>query len=96
VQRLADACAAAVGSGPLGVLDERYGALWQAIVAGSGNIAYRLALNSLMAALAANADIAVALLPGEAEPVRALGAAIAGADEGAAAVAATRLLEPSG
>ena len=44
--------------------DERYEALWRAIVAGSGNVAYQLALNSLIGALAAYEGIAEAAPPG--------------------------------
>ena len=46
-------------------VDERYEALWRAIVAGSGNVAYQLALNSLIGALAAYEGIAEAVRPGE-------------------------------
>ena len=40
-------------------------ALWQAIVDGSGNLAYRLGLNSLNAALGVYPDLAGALIPSD-------------------------------
>jgi DNA-binding FadR family transcriptional regulator len=76
------------------VVDERYAALWQAIVVGSGNIAYRLALNSLLAALAADAEVASALRPSDAAALRVLGDAIEAGDAPRAAEAAHALLEP--
>ena len=47
-ERAADAIAA---DGP--AVDEGYAALWREVVLGSGNLAYRLALNSLMATMTA-------------------------------------------
>jgi DNA-binding FadR family transcriptional regulator len=91
VRSLASVTAAAIGSARV---DAAYEALWRAIVVGSGNIAYRLALNSLMAALAAYSEIAEALRPASPEAVRALGEAVAAGDAAAAAAAAEALLEP--
>src|SRR3954470_561937 len=54
VRELAAAVAAADGPGET---DERYAALWGAIVAASANLAYRLALNSLNAALEAHQEL---------------------------------------
>ena len=93
VERLADETANAIGSDPLR-LDDLYAALWRAIVVGSGNVAYRLALNSLMTALDAYEAVAAALRPRDGGDVRALGAAIAARDEPGADAAARRLLEP--
>ncbi|HEY2637638.1 MAG TPA: GntR family transcriptional regulator [Solirubrobacteraceae bacterium] len=93
IRRLADETAAAVGVEPA-VVDERYAALWRAIVAGSQNVAYRLALNSLMGALDAYPQIADAVRPGDVEGIRGLGAAVADGDETTAAAMAERLLEP--
>jgi GntR family transcriptional regulator, transcriptional repressor for pyruvate dehydrogenase complex len=83
----------ALGSDPA-LVDERYMLLWQALVAGSENVAYGLALNSLLAALAAYEVIADAVRPQQPELIRALGRAIAAGDGPAAATAARDLLEP--
>ncbi|HEY3019379.1 MAG TPA: GntR family transcriptional regulator [Solirubrobacteraceae bacterium] len=93
VRRLAELTAAAVTAGAADV-DDTYAALWRAVVVGSGNIAYRLALTSLMTALEGRPEIAVALRPREAGELRALGEAIAAGDEPAATRAAAALLEP--
>ena len=85
------ATARAIGSARV---DEEYEALWRSIVVGSGNIAYRLALNSLMAALGAYSEIAEALRPSSPETVRALGDAVAAGDAAGAVSAAEALLEP--
>lgn len=90
---LADAAAAAIGVDDAAV-DARYEALWGAVVDGSENLAYRLALNSLIAALVAYEGIADAVRPADPGAVRALGGAIAAGDDAAAAAAATALLEP--
>ena len=73
-----------------------YAALWRAIVAGADNIAYRLALNSLIQALSARPGLETALLPRDEADLRALGEAIGAGDADAAANAATRLLAPPG
>lgn len=88
-----EAAAAAVGTDPSAV-DERYAALWRAVVDGAQNVAYRLALNSLVAAVGEHRPIADAVRPGDAGALRALGTAVAGADPDAAAAAARALLEP--
>lgn len=75
-------------------LDELHAELWRLIVVGSGNLAFRLALNSLVAAVAAYAEIAEALRPSDVEGLRALGQAVAAGEPAAAAGAAKRLLEP--
>jgi DNA-binding FadR family transcriptional regulator len=80
------------GDGPH--TDEAFATLWRAIVVGSGNIAYRLALNSLLTALDTYEPVAEALRPTDAEGLQALGASIAGGDVEAADAAARRLLEP--
>jgi GntR family transcriptional regulator, transcriptional repressor for pyruvate dehydrogenase complex len=76
--------------------DERYAELWRAIVAGSANLAYRLALNSLNAALDAHREILDAVRPADAAAVRALGVAIARGDATGAVEAARALLDPVG
>jgi len=73
---------------------DAYGALWRAIVTGAGNLAYRLAFNSLVEALAERPELAAALVPRGGDDLRALGDAIAAGDADAAAAVATRLLAP--
>lgn len=68
--------------------------LWGRIVDGSGNLAYRLGLNSLNTALDAYPQLGELLAPRDAEGLRALGAALAAGDGEVAATAASRLLEP--
>lgn len=93
LRALAGRTAEAIGS-DLDAVDQGYAALWLAVVSGADNIAYRLALNSLLAALVAFGDLARDLLPDDPERVRALGEAIAAGDEHGAEAAARRLLEP--
>ncbi len=93
VREFAFAAADLVGAGDPEGLDLAFGVLWQAIVAGSGNIAYRLALNSLMQAMAAYGDLAERIRPTDPEGIRALGEAIASGDEEAATYTARALLE---
>ncbi|HEY3188451.1 MAG TPA: GntR family transcriptional regulator [Solirubrobacteraceae bacterium] len=93
VRRRAELTAAAVAAQAEDV-DDSYAALWRAVVVGSGNIAYRLALNSLVMALEGRAEIAAALRPRDTGDLLALGEAIADSDAEAAARAAGRLLEP--
>lgn len=85
--------AAAIESGDPGV-DDLHAELWRLIVAGSRNIAYRLALNSLVTAVDAYEEIAAVLRPSDLEGMRALGAAIAAGDPARAGEAARRLLAP--
>jgi GntR family transcriptional repressor for pyruvate dehydrogenase complex len=93
VARLAERTASATRAGDAGA-DEDYERLWQLIVDGSGNLAYRLALNSLLAGAASVPAARELLGPGRPEDVEALGRAVTAGDaEGAAGVAA-RLLEP--
>ena len=92
IRELADAAADLVGKGDV-ELDVAFATMWGAIVAGSDNIAYRLALNSLMEAMLAYGDIAERIRPTDADGIRALGAAIAAGDEDAAVEAARPMLE---
>jgi DNA-binding FadR family transcriptional regulator len=94
VDWLARSTVEAIEDGDPAGVDERFAQLWQAIVAGSGNLAYRLALNSLLAALASYEDVAEVLRPTDLDGLRALGAAIAAGDEAGADRAARQLLEP--
>ncbi len=68
--------------------------LWSAIVDGAGNIAYRLALNTLVAGLEGREQLAALLTPGPEDDAQleALAAALEGGDEDAAALAAGVLL----
>jgi GntR family transcriptional repressor for pyruvate dehydrogenase complex len=93
VDELAREAAGLIGGDDPERLDLAFAALWQAIVAGSGNIAYRLALNSLMQAMEAFGNLAERIRPDDADGIRRLGAAIAQGDEDAAAGAARALLE---
>ncbi len=68
--------------------------LWGRIVDGSGNLAYRLGLNSLNEALDAYPQLGGLLAPREPGELRNLGSALAAGDATAAADAARALLEP--
>jgi DNA-binding FadR family transcriptional regulator len=70
-----------------------YDELWREIVRGAGNLAYRLALNSLLAALASFPLLAAALVPTDGARLAALGDAVAAGDPAAAEAAARALLE---
>ena len=88
VQRLAERVAAGTD------VDGAYAALWEAIVAGSGNVAYRLALHSLVEAVERRPELVERLRPRDPGGLRALGAAVAAGDADGSARAAGRLLEP--
>jgi DNA-binding FadR family transcriptional regulator len=92
VARCAAETVEAIGSSPA-VLDDSYAALWRAIVVGSGNLAYRLALNSLLEALDTYEEVAAELRPSSATDVGALGDAVSSGDSGGAEAAARRLLD---
>jgi DNA-binding FadR family transcriptional regulator len=88
--------AAVPGAPPAARADGRhaYAALWDRIIGGSGNIAYRLAYNSLLAAQA-QGGVAVEVHDAEVDDLagqRALVAAIVASDEPAAADRAAALL----
>jgi GntR family transcriptional repressor for pyruvate dehydrogenase complex len=93
VEELAEEAATAIGADD-GAVDDGYARLWREVVLGSGNLAYRLALNSLMATLAAYPEVAGVVRPAEPGRVRALGRAIAAGDPAKAERAARALLEP--
>lgn len=80
------------GAGP-GIVDP-FVSLWQQIVDGSGNLAYRLGLNSLNSALDAYPQLGERLAPRDPAALRALGKALADGEPAAAGEAAARLLEP--
>ncbi len=81
---LADDVADVVG-GDVDLVTGRYEQLWRAVVAGSGNLAYRLMLNSLVDAVAAFPGVRDALVPADAERLRALAEAFRDDDPEAAA-----------
>jgi DNA-binding FadR family transcriptional regulator len=91
---LAAETAAAIESHGAGSAEALAGfiALWGAIVDGSGNLAYRLGLNSLNAALAVYGDLAASLIPDDPEELRALAAALEAGDGQAAADRARSML----
>jgi GntR family transcriptional repressor for pyruvate dehydrogenase complex len=93
VRAAADATADAIEGGDVTAL-EGFVSLWERIVDGSENVAYRLGLNSLNAALAAYPELGESLAPRDGDSLRALGAAVGSGDEGGAAAAARALLEP--
>lgn len=84
VAGLADDVAAVVG-GDVDLVTDRYERLWHAVVAGSGNLAYRLMLNSLVDAVAALPGVRDAVVPADADGLRALAEAIRTGDADAAA-----------
>jgi GntR family transcriptional regulator, transcriptional repressor for pyruvate dehydrogenase complex len=75
---------------------EAHERLWALVVDGSGNVAYRLAFNTLLVGLGRIPGAAAAILPAATltADVHALGAAIEGGDGEAAARAAWRMLDP--
>lgn len=94
IAELADAVAERVEAGRSPQIAEPFISLWERIVDGSGNLAYRLGLNSLNTALDAYPQLGELLAPRDAEGLRALGTAIADGEGEVAASAARRLLEP--
>lgn len=93
VNRLAGEAAVQVG-GPIDQLELSYAAMWRTVVIGSGNIAYRLAFNSLVRALPSRREMADAVRPDEADAIRAFGTAIRARDSEAATRCARELLAP--
>jgi GntR family transcriptional regulator, transcriptional repressor for pyruvate dehydrogenase complex len=81
----------------LGVRNTIYEAFWDLVIEGADNLAYRLALNTLVAGqrLLAFEPALVGAELADARAVRALAAAIAGGDEDAAYTRARELLERS-
>ncbi|MBA2348140.1 MAG: hypothetical protein H0V81_07585 [Solirubrobacterales bacterium] len=75
-------------------LDAAYAQLWGCIVLGAENIAYRLALTSLVQALDAHREVAELTRARDADGVRELGAAVLAGEAEAAGAVARRLLEP--
>jgi DNA-binding FadR family transcriptional regulator len=93
IARQAAASAALALAAEREALVDSYIRLWEQIVDGSANLAYRLALNSLNGALTALPDLAEALTPTDPDDFRRLGDSIASGDVGAAVASARALLE---
>lgn len=93
IERAARATATSINSDD-DTLDVGYEELWRLIVIGAGNIAYRLALNSLVGGVQRYAAIAAVLRPSRPDLVLALGSAIVAGDGEEAGRAASALLEP--
>lgn len=75
-------------------LDLAFGILWEAIIVGSDNIAYRLAFNSLMKAVLLKSEMAQRIRPSNAPLIRDLGKAIGAGDEERTVEVARAMLEP--
>ena len=92
VEGLGEKAAALAGTGDEGMLDQAYAEFWLAIVGGSGNIAYRLSLNSLLTAMLTFGDVANRIRPGDGRDIERLGRAIGSGDPETAVEIATHLL----
>lgn len=91
IAELADEVAEVVG-GDVDLVTARYERLWHAVVAGSGNLAYRLMLNSLVDAVAAFPGVREAIVPSDADGLRGLAQALRTGDaEAAASIVAAQL-----
>ena len=93
IARCAGAAAALARAGEDEALVDSYIRLWEHIVDGSDNLAYRLALNSLNGALTASPELAAALTPKRPEDLRRLGDAIAAGNVEVAVTTGRALLE---
>lgn len=94
VGKLAETVAEAIEAGRTPQIAAPFISLWEEVVDGSGNLAYRLGLNSLNSALGAYPQLGERLAPRDPAGLRDLGAAIAAGSGVAAGEAARRLLEP--
>lgn len=92
VERLGERAAGLAGTGEDAELDQAFAEFWLAIVAGSGNIAYRLSLNSLLRAMLTFGEVADRIRPGDGDLSGRLGRAIGSADAEEAADVATHML----
>jgi DNA-binding FadR family transcriptional regulator len=92
IEELGERAAALVGSGEDEALDLAFAEFWLAIVNGSGNIAYRLSLNSLLAAMTGFGDVADRVRARDAKIIVQLGQAIAAGDPETAAEVAGQML----
>ena len=92
ILRLSRVAADGIG-GDTGALDIGFATFWQSIVIVSGNVEYRLELNSLTAAILAYAVLAADLRPTDPEAILGLGQAIATGDEDMAVEISRAMLE---
>jgi DNA-binding FadR family transcriptional regulator len=92
IEQLGERAADLVGSGQDETLDLAFAEFWLAIVNGSGNIAYRLSLNSLLAAMTSFGDVADRVRARDAKIIVQLGRAISTGDPDAASEVAGRML----
>lgn len=92
IEELGERAAGLVGSGDDGALDQAFAEFWLAIVGGSGNIAYRLSLNSLLAAMLGFGDVANLVRPEDGKLIARLGRAIGSGDSGTAEEVAAHML----
>ena len=92
VAALGERAAELVEDGTAEELDEAFAGFWLAIVDGAGNIAYRLALNSLLAAMLSFGNVLDQIRPTDADLVRDLARAIEAGDSAASTSAASRML----
>ncbi|MCB0863716.1 MAG: FadR family transcriptional regulator [Solirubrobacterales bacterium] len=92
VEQAGESAAALVGSGNEAALDESFAAFWMAIVTGSGNIAYRLSLNSLLKAMLSFGDVADRIRPADPRLITRLGNAIGAGDPETAVEVAGHML----
>lgn len=92
IEQLGKRAAGLVGSGDDDRLEQAFAEFWLAIVAGSGNIAYRLALNSLLGAMSGFGEVADRVRPEEGTKISRLGKAIGDGDPELSAEVATGML----
>lgn len=92
VEELGERAAALVGTADAPALDQAFAEFWLAVVAGSGNIAYRLSLNSLLAAMLSFGEVAERIRPADPGIIAHLGRAIGAGDPETATDVATRML----
>jgi DNA-binding FadR family transcriptional regulator len=92
IEELGKKAAALVDSGEEEALDLAFAEFWLAIVKGSGNIAYRLSLNSLLAAMTGFGDVADRVRASDAKIIVRLARTIAAGDPEATAEVAGQML----
>lgn len=92
IAELGRRAASLAGSDDELMVDQAYAEFWLAIVDGSGNIAYRLSLNSLLAAMLSFGNVADQVRPADGDAILALGRAIGSGDPETAVAVATALL----
>ncbi len=91
IENLGERASALAGSGDDQEVDQAFAEFWLAVVAGSGNIAYRLSLNSLLGMLGVG-EVADRIRPENGELIARLGRAIGAGDPETAAEVAGHML----